>query len=58
VDEATQHRYTIGQAIPLPGAEALPALILQDHIDSAHTLERGSLKIVTEDDPSYGVLPW
>jgi hypothetical protein len=54
--EVTRHRYTIGQAIPMPGAEPLPALIFQEHVDSAHTFERGSLEIAAEDNPSYDVL--
>jgi hypothetical protein len=58
VDEVTRHRYTIGQAIPMPGAEALPALVFQEHIDSADTFERGPLEIADEDNPSYDVLSW
>jgi hypothetical protein len=56
VDEITRHRYTIGHARPIPGAEALPALVFQEHIDSANIFERGPLEIAPEDDPSHYVL--
>lgn len=56
VNEVSRNRYTIGYARPMPGAEPLPALVLQEHIDSAHAFERGPLKITPEDDPSHHAL--
>lgn len=57
VDEVTLHHYVIGQEVPAPGAEPLPALLLEEHIDFARVLARGPREITVEDDPSHHVLP-
>ena len=56
--EITTHHYSLSQQPPAPDAEPLPALLFQEHVDYAHTLERGPREISVEDDPSHHVLPY
>ena len=58
ISEVTRHHYTIGHAVPVPGAEPLPALLLQEHVDFATAFKRGPREIKTEDDPSHHLLPY
>ncbi|MBR7834450.1 hypothetical protein KDL01_14340 [Actinospica durhamensis] len=56
--EVTLHHYAFGREAPSPGAEPVPALLLQEHIDFAYVLAPGSREITPEDDPSHHVLPY
>lgn len=58
VDEVTRLHYTIGEAVPIPGAEPLAALRFQEPVESAREFERGPCEITPEDDPSHRILPY
>ncbi|MFI9045951.1 hypothetical protein [Streptomyces sp. NPDC053427] len=60
VDEVTRHRYGIGPAVPMPGAEALTTVTFEEPVEFCHEFARGSTQIRPADDPTSGqtMPPW
>lgn len=57
LDEVTRHRYVVGPAVPMPGAEPLTALSFEDPVEFCHQFARGTALIRPEEDPTHLTLP-
>ncbi|MGW4651466.1 hypothetical protein [Kitasatospora sp. NPDC004289] len=56
--EVTRHRYVIGSAVPVPGAEPLSAVSFEEPVESCFEYARGSAQIRPEEDPTHRVMPY
>ncbi|MEU2723726.1 hypothetical protein [Streptomyces smyrnaeus] len=57
LDDVTHHPYTIGPAVPMPGADALMAVSFEEPVEFSHQYARGATLIRPEEDPTHLVLP-
>jgi hypothetical protein len=58
VDEVARHHYVIGSAVPIPGADALPAVSFEEPLEFCYHFARGAKEIRPEEDPTHLVLPY
>ena len=58
LDEVTRHRYRIGPAVPMPGAEALTAISFEEPVEFCEQYARGPVRIRREEDPAYLAVPY
>ncbi|MGG7570892.1 hypothetical protein [Streptomyces sirii] len=58
LEEVTRHRYGIGPAVPMPGAEPLTAIGFEEPVEFCDRYARGSTRIRREEDPTHLVLPY
>ncbi len=57
LDEVTLHRYALGPAVPMPGADALAAVGFEEAVEFCHQYARGAAHIRPEEDPTHLLLP-
>ncbi|MFF9481671.1 hypothetical protein [Streptomyces sp. NPDC014733] len=57
-DEIMRHRYSVATTVPMPGAEALPAVSFKEPVEFCMEYARAPVQIRREEDPTHLVLPY
>ncbi|MDI3408746.1 hypothetical protein [Streptomyces cavernicola] len=57
VDDLTRRSYRIGPVVPMPGAEAVPAVTFEEPVEFCHEYARGAVRIRREEEPAHRLLP-